>query len=61
MDAEQLAETTMDVGNRRLKQDHRSKKPWKPSRCSPTLMGDKVEPRKQYIFDYAKSVKNLDL
>jgi DNA gyrase/topoisomerase IV subunit B len=24
-------------------------------------MGDKVEPRKQYIFDYAKSVKNLDL
>jgi DNA gyrase subunit B len=25
------------------------------------LMGDKVEPRKQYIFEYAKSVKNLDL
>ncbi|MBV9233976.1 MAG: hypothetical protein JO030_08035, partial [Candidatus Eremiobacteraeota bacterium] len=25
------------------------------------LMGDKVEPRKQYIFDYAKSVTNLDL
>ena len=26
-----------------------------------TLMGDKVEPRKLFIFDYAKSVKNLDL
>ena len=25
------------------------------------LMGDKVEPRKQYIFDYAKTVRNLDL
>jgi DNA gyrase subunit B len=26
-----------------------------------TLMGDKVEPRKEFIQTYARSVKNLDL
>ncbi|HEY5258863.1 MAG TPA: DNA topoisomerase (ATP-hydrolyzing) subunit B [Candidatus Baltobacteraceae bacterium] len=60
MDAEQLAETTMEVGNRRLKcivvEDA-----IEAEQIFTDLMGDKVEPRKQYIFEYAKSVKNLDL
>jgi DNA gyrase subunit B len=60
MDAEQLAETTMEVGNRRLKQIT-VEDAVEAEQIFTDLMGDKVEPRKQYIFDYAKSVKNLDL
>src|SRR5579875_2615600 len=60
MDAEQLAETTMEDGNRRLKQIT-VEDAVEAEQIFTDLMGDKVEPRKQYIFDYAKSVKNLDL
>ena len=60
MDAEQLAETTMEVGHRRLKQIT-VEDAVEAEQVFTDLMGDKVEPRKQYIFDYAKSVKNLDL
>jgi DNA gyrase subunit B len=60
MDAEQLAETTMDVGNRRLKRIM-VEDAVEAEQIFTDLMGDKVEPRKQYIFDYAKSVKNLDV
>jgi len=60
MDAEQLAETTMEVGNRRLKQIT-VEDAVEAEQIFTDLMGDKVEPRKQYIFEYAKSVKNLDL
>jgi DNA gyrase subunit B len=60
MDAEQLAETTMEVGHRRLKQIT-IEDVVEAEQIFTDLMGDKVEPRKQYIFDYAKSVKNLDL
>ncbi len=60
MDAEQLAVTTMDVGQRRLKQIT-VEDAVEAEQIFTDLMGDKVEPRKQYIFDYAKSVKNLDL
>ncbi|MFY9737615.1 MAG: DNA topoisomerase (ATP-hydrolyzing) subunit B [Candidatus Cybelea sp.] len=60
MDAEQLAETTMEVGHRRLKQIT-VEDAIEAEQIFTDLMGDKVEPRKQYIFDYAKSVKNLDL
>jgi DNA gyrase subunit B len=60
MDADQLAETTMEVGNRRLKQIM-VEDAVEAEQIFTDLMGDKVEPRKQYIFDYAKSVKNLDL
>ncbi len=60
MDADQLAETTMEVGNRRLKQIT-VEDAVEAEQIFTDLMGDKVEPRKQYIFDYAKSVKNLDL
>jgi DNA gyrase subunit B len=60
MDAEQLAVTTMEIGNRRLKQIT-VEDAVEAEQIFTDLMGDKVEPRKQYIFDYAKSVKNLDL
>ncbi|MBV8117748.1 MAG: DNA topoisomerase (ATP-hydrolyzing) subunit B [Candidatus Eremiobacteraeota bacterium] len=60
MDADQLAETTMEVGNRRLKQIT-VEDAIEAEQIFTDLMGDKVEPRKQYIFDFAKSVKNLDL
>jgi DNA gyrase subunit B len=60
MDAEQLAETTMEVGNRRLEQIT-VEDAVEAEQIFTDLMGDKVEPRKQYIFEYAKSVKNLDL
>ncbi|MBV8154751.1 MAG: DNA topoisomerase (ATP-hydrolyzing) subunit B [Candidatus Eremiobacteraeota bacterium] len=60
MDAEQLAETTMEVGHRRLKQIT-VEDAVEAEQIFTDLMGDKVEPRKQYIFDYAKSVKSLDL
>ncbi|HEY1655418.1 MAG TPA: DNA topoisomerase (ATP-hydrolyzing) subunit B [Candidatus Tumulicola sp.] len=60
MDAEQLAETTMEVGHRRLEQIM-IEDAVEAEQIFTDLMGDKVEPRKQYIFDYAKSVKTLDL
>ncbi len=60
MDAEQLAQTTMEVGNRRLKQIM-VEDAIEAEQIFTDLMGDKVEPRKQYIFDYAKTVRNLDL
>jgi DNA gyrase subunit B len=60
MDAEQLAVTTMEVGNRRLKQIT-VEDAIEAEQIFTDLMGDKVEPRKQYIFEFAKSVKNLDL
>jgi len=60
MDAEQLAETTMEVGHRRLEQIT-VEDAVEAEQIFTDLMGDKVEPRKQYIFEYAKSVKNLDL
>jgi DNA gyrase subunit B len=60
MDEDQLAETTMEVGNRRLEQIM-IEDAVEAEQIFTDLMGDKVEPRKQYIFEYAKSVKNLDL
>ncbi|HTX59857.1 MAG TPA: DNA topoisomerase (ATP-hydrolyzing) subunit B [Verrucomicrobiae bacterium] len=60
MDAEQLAETTMEVGHRRLKRIT-VEDAVEAEQIFTDLMGDKVEARKQYIFEYAKSVKNLDL
>jgi DNA gyrase subunit B len=60
MDADQLAETTMDISSRRLKrvalEDGVA-----ADEMFTTLMGDKVEPRKEFIQQYARSVKNLDL
>ncbi len=60
MDAEQLAETTMDIDSRRLKQVA-LEDAVAADEMFTTLMGDKVEPRKEFIQAYARSVKNLDL
>ncbi|MBC5798753.1 MAG: DNA topoisomerase (ATP-hydrolyzing) subunit B [Candidatus Eremiobacteraeota bacterium] len=60
MDAEQLADTTMHIDSRRLKQVA-LEDAVAADEMFTTLMGDKVEPRKQFIQDYARSVKNLDL
>jgi DNA gyrase subunit B len=60
MDAEQLAETTMEIETRRLKQVSLEDIVAADDMFT-TLMGDKVEPRKEFIQAYAKNVKNLDL
>ncbi|MBD5653730.1 MAG: DNA topoisomerase (ATP-hydrolyzing) subunit B [Candidatus Eremiobacteraeota bacterium] len=60
MDAEQLADTTMNIDSRRLKRVA-LEDAVAADEMFATLMGDKVEPRKQFIQDYARSVKNLDL
>ena len=60
MDAEQLAETTMEVATRRLKQVT-LEDAYAAEMMFTTLMGDKVEPRKEFIQSNARSVKNLDL
>jgi DNA gyrase subunit B len=60
MDAEQLAETTMEVGKRRLKRIA-VEDGVEAERIFTELMGDKVEPRREFIQTYAKNAKNLDL
>ena len=60
MDADQLAETTMDESSRRLKQVA-LEDVVEADLMFTTLMGDKVEPRREFIQTYARSVKNLDL
>lgn len=62
MDAEQLWETTMDPEKRVLKRvmindDNTSEVDLTFS----TLMGDKVEPRREFIEENAKYVQNLDI
>jgi DNA gyrase subunit B len=61
MDAEQLADTTMDAGTRRLKQVTLEEASEDAERMFTTLMGDKVEPRKLFIQEHARTVRNLDL
>jgi DNA gyrase subunit B len=61
MDAEQLAETTMDQVSRRLKRVELDDASEEAERVFTELMGEKVEPRKAFIQEYARTVRNLDL
>ena len=62
MDAEQLWETTMDPENRillRVTMDENTSS--ELDLTFTTLMGDKVEPRREFIEENAKYVQNLDV
>ena len=62
MDAEQLWETTMDPQHRvliRVTMDEEASS--ELDLTFTTLMGDKVEPRREFIEENAKYVKNLDV
>src|SRR3984957_5793169 len=61
MDAAQLADTTMDAYSRRLKQVTLDEASEEAERMFTTLMGDKVEPRKLFMQEHARTVRNLDL
>ena len=62
MDADQLWDTTMDPKKRILKRviiDDESES--EINVTFSTLMGDKVEPRREFIEENAKYVQNLDI
>ncbi len=62
MDAEQLWETTMDPEKRVLKRISINEEASSEIDLTfTTLMGDKVEPRREFIEENAKFVKNLDI
>ena len=61
MDAEQLWETTMDPARRiLLRVNYDEEMESELDLTFTTLMGDKVEPRKEFIEENAKYVQNLD-
>ena len=62
MDAEQLWETTMDPEKRILKRVTMDEAQSSEIDLTfTTLMGDQVEPRREFIEENAKNVKNLDV
>ena len=60
MDAEQLWETTMDPKQRKMIRVKMSDA-MEADQIFDALMGERVEPRKDFIRENAKFVKNLDI
>jgi DNA gyrase subunit B len=60
MNAEQLWDTTMDPSVRILRQVH-TRDAVEADKLFDTLMGEVVEPRKNFIKAHAAGVKNLDI
>jgi DNA gyrase/topoisomerase IV subunit B len=60
MNPEQLWETTLNPQNRKLLRVHLESAA-KAEEIFSTLMGDEVEPRRQFIEDNALNVRNLDM
>ena len=61
MNAEQLRETTMDPASRTLQQVDDRRRGRSRERTFSDLMGDKVEPRKEFIERHARDVRFLDV
>ena len=61
MNAEQLRETTMDPASRTLAAGHDRRRRALAEQIFTDLMGDKVEPRKDFIERHAKEVRFLDV
>jgi DNA gyrase subunit B len=60
MNPDQLYDTTMDASKRTLQQVS-VEDAWTADQVFSMLMGDKVEPRREFIETHARDVTNLDV